>query len=674
MSRFGENFLCRRNVALLISGALAVAYSTSIPATFLFDDSSSIVLNTQIHSFWPLWKFHYGECTPLRWLVGFTLAINYAISGYAAWSYHLFNLAIHIVATIALYGIIRRTLCLPDFSKRYNERAGPLAIVIALLWGLHPLQTESVTYTIQRAESMMGMFFLLSLYCVIRGTEEESRQRWWFAGAALACLSSALCKQVALCIPLMVLLYDRTFLAKSFAEALRRRWPVHLPLFASWLLLIPAVHVAFTASSAGFSHGHGKPWDYALTQCQVIPYYLKQTIIPYPLCIDWNWPALNTLREAWPWAVLLLSLLLVSLYAVIRRPALGYPAAWFFIILGPTSSFMPIADRAVEHRMYLSLAGVLTLLVLGVDQFLIYLRTRTTVFVSRESMQKLPLYVAASAMILFGIVTLIRNLDYRSRVAMWADTVNKRPENQRAQYNLANALYDADRYELAYEHFVHAIRLKPYDADSLVGMGLVLAAMGRPSESISFYERAIVQEPARKNVRRYLGNALILCERSSDAIEHLELAMADNDEDDEAKSLLNFARGVRAKKKDKADEAIVYFRESIRLKQDFPEPRVQLAWILATHSSQQLRNGSEALSLAQRAHELYGKDKPASLDALAAAYAESGQFTEAIEFARRAMQLAKDSGGEPLAQAIQARVTLYSEKQPYREVPVPPQQ
>src|SRR5262249_26552673 len=145
-----------------------------------------------------------------RPLVSLTLAINYAISGYEVWSYHLVNLLIHVGAGLTLFGIVRRTLQSDRLRVRFGARSTELALAVALVWTVHPLQTQSVTYIIQRGESLMGLFYLLTLYSAVRSLDSRSERLWW-AAAIVACAAGMLSKQVMLTAPLMVLLYDFVF-------------------------------------------------------------------------------------------------------------------------------------------------------------------------------------------------------------------------------------------------------------------------------------------------------------------------------------------------------------------------------------------------------------------------------------------------------------------------------
>ena len=147
-----------------------------------------------------------------RPVVMLTLSANYSLGGLNTWGYHAFNLGVHLLAALTLFGIVRRTLQSPRLRERFGQAATPLALGVALIWLVHPLQTQAVTYIIQRCESLMGLFFLLTLYCVIRGFQ-AARPAWWHAAAALCCFLGMGCKQVMAGAPLLVLLYDVVFLS-----------------------------------------------------------------------------------------------------------------------------------------------------------------------------------------------------------------------------------------------------------------------------------------------------------------------------------------------------------------------------------------------------------------------------------------------------------------------------
>src|SRR5437667_9849284 len=183
---------------LLILAATALAYSNSFSGPFIFDDLTwipEIPENPHIR--------HPGTGRPL---VCLTLALNYALSGLEPWSYHAVNLAIHASAALVLFAIVRRTLQGPRLRNRLGAHANGLAGAVAVLWAVHPLQTESVTYIIQRAESLMGLFLLLTLYCVIRGYHSP-RRSGWYSTAVICCALGMGSKEGVVFAPVIVLLY-----------------------------------------------------------------------------------------------------------------------------------------------------------------------------------------------------------------------------------------------------------------------------------------------------------------------------------------------------------------------------------------------------------------------------------------------------------------------------------
>ncbi len=299
----------RRRVALaaaIVVLAAIAAYSNGLTGEFVFDDQYDIVDNAAIRRIWPLWvpmMDSRGEHWHSRPVASLTFAINYAWAGLATWPYHVTNLAIHILAGCVLFGIARRTLLLCPGGYSPDTARG-LAFLIALLWTLHPLQTQAVTYIVQRYESLMGCFYLLTVYSVLRSATSPRGWAWSVASAAF-CLLSMGCKEVAISIPALVLLYDRTFLAGSFRDALRLRWGVYAALAVSWLVFIPIYRASSGSGErawAGF--GIKTPWyEYAATEFGVILHYLRLTIWPSGQCIDYGWPIARSAAAIIPPAI-----------------------------------------------------------------------------------------------------------------------------------------------------------------------------------------------------------------------------------------------------------------------------------------------------------------------------------------------------------------------------------
>ncbi|MBK8856988.1 MAG: tetratricopeptide repeat protein [Opitutaceae bacterium] len=497
--------------ALLLFVLVAAAYANTFGVPFLFDDAVAVERNPSIRQLWPLSvplsPPPEGGTTTGRPVVNFSLALNYALSGEAVWSYHAFNLLIHAAAALALLGIMRRTLRSPALRLALGTDAGPLALAVAALWALHPLQTESVTGIAQRTESLCGLFYLLTLYFFILGTESPARRRWPVLAVA-ACLLGMGTKEVMVTAPLLVLLYDRTFVAGSFASAWRQRRGLHLALAATWVPL--AWLVLDGGGTRGASAGLGLGvtwWSYLLKQCEALILYLRLSIWPHPLVLDYGTGVIKSAGEVWVQGLAVLGLLAATAWALVRRPVPGFCGAWFFIILAPSSSVIPlVAQTMAEHRMYLPLAAVVALLAVG-GQRLLGARTLPVLGV-----------VAAGLFVL----TIVRNHTYRSAFVIWSDTVTKCPESARARLNLGVELQRLGQRKEALRQFERAAALQTGYVSAHYHWGATLLEEGRVEEALVQLEIAVRLGPAHADAQLALGNALVRARRPAEAVPHFE--------------------------------------------------------------------------------------------------------------------------------------------------------
>jgi tetratricopeptide (TPR) repeat protein len=550
----------------LIVIALSAAYANSLTGKFIFDDLTSVPENPTIRHLWPLSSaltppHGTGATVEGRPVLNLSFALNFALGGTRVQGYHIVNLAIHILACLVLFGIVRRTLARSaDFLR---PDALPIACVCALIFGLHPLQTESVSYIAQRAESLMGLLFLVSLYGAIRAAASD-RSSWWLAlSIAAACLCAGT-KEVAIALPLIVLLYDRTFLAGSFAGAWRQRRSLYLGLAASWVVL---ACLALSTGDRGGTIGSRAgitPWDYALCQSRAIFHYLRLCFWPAPLIADYG-TNFVPFSQALPWAIALLAILSAIAHALVKRPALGFLGAWFFIILAPTSSFVGGPRQMLaEHRLYLSLAAV----VLGTVLLLYrYLGRRT-----------LALGVIIAAVC--AVVTAERNEAYHDSLSLYQDTVLHRPNNAWAHYDLGLSLENNGRPQEALAQYQEALRLKPDYAEAHNNLGLLLARrFGRQTDALAHYESALRLKPDYAEAHNNLG--LFLARqpgRQAEAIAHFETALRLKPDDAEVHNNL---ANLLARLPGRQTDAIAQFETALRLKPDYAEAHYNLANLLA---------------------------------------------------------------------------------------------
>ena len=357
-----------RKILLIVLAGLT-AYGNSLSGPFIFDDINNISLNSRIREWWRLDTVLFPaphSSVAGRPLVNFSLAVNYALGGLDVRGYHAWNIAVHILCALLVFGIVRRTLELPGLRATFGPYAASLAFATALLWVVHPLNSEAVDYVIQRTESMMALFCLLTLYASIRALESRAAV-WWRMTAVTSCALGMACKESMAFAPLLVIGYDSTYVFGSVRRAIANRWRLYAGLVASWLLLAALVWSGPRSNTAGFSNEDGvSPWVYLLNQTVMLTQYLRQTVWPRRLVVNYGLPRALTLGEVTPYALLIVFLLVLTIIGLVVRPRLGFLGAWFFITLAPTSSIVPITTEVgAERRMYLPLISLVVLAVIG---------------------------------------------------------------------------------------------------------------------------------------------------------------------------------------------------------------------------------------------------------------------------------------------------------------------
>lgn len=647
--------------AAIVLAALA-AYHNSFSGPFVFDDPSSIIENLTIRSPWsiPALLSPPAQATVAgRPLVNLSLALNYAVGENDVWGYHAVNLLIHLLAGLALFGVIRRTLRLRSWQAlvgRVGAKAGPLqsdatllALAVALLWTVHPMQTESVSYIVQRTESLMGLFYLLTLYCFIRSvanaefgmvnhkdTKAQSRDElsknsfvppclrdsrtsagWWFALSFISCLLGMASKEVMVSAPVMVLLYDRTFLAGTFQEAWRRRQRLYLGLAATWLLL--GCLVASVGGNRGGTSGMGSgatPGAYALTQFPAVVNYLWLSVWPHPLVFDYGAEWVKDAVDVVPAALLVIGLVAGTLVALKRRPVIGFLGVWFFAILAPTSLIPGPRQTIAEHRMYLALAAIISLLVFGVYAW----GGRRTL-------------VAWFALALgLGWLTVSRNEDYRTELSIWGDTAAKRPRNPWVQTNLGMALYDQGKAAESIRYFERSLKLGTDDAGPHNNLGLAMAKLGRLPEAVEQYETALRLRPTFAEAHNNLGLLLSEMNRPAEALSHLETAVRLKP----GLATVHFNLGNTLAQIGRMEEAIARYEQAIWM-----NPKDAAAYTNMANVLVRIGRPSEGIQRYEMAARLDPNDALAQYN-LGMVLAQIGRTSDAIVHFQEAVRLRPD--------------------------------
>lgn len=551
---------------LLVAAVFAV-YANSLHAPFVFDDLPGIVENQTIRHLGDLLTVlaapsDVGSSANSRPLFNLSLALNYAVGGLNPTGYHAVNIALHALAALALFGLVRRTLLLPSLQPRWGPLSLPVALGSALLWAVHPLLTETVTSTIQRTEGLVGLIYLFTCYGFMRATDPAATAgSRWKAITVAACFLGVLSKEVMATAPLLLLLYDRTFVAGTFAAAWRQRRGFHLALLASW---IPLTGLIIGSSGRGGTVGFGlgvSAVEYLLTQCHAVVLYLRLAVWPHPLVLDYGTNVVSGPGAVWAQGLLLLALLAGTVWALRHRPVAGFCGAWFFVILAPSSSFVPLQTQTIaEHRMYLPLAALVVPLTAWLC-FTLGRRARA---------------VLAIAAVGAGIATVERNLDYRSTLSIWEDTARKAPENVRANINLVLELMSAGRLDEALHLGETLTTTFPDNSEIHLNHGTVLFRAGRETEAAVEYRTAARLDPINAEAHYNLGNLEARAGRFAEARSHYEAAVQAKPTHVAAR--LNLALSLA--KTGHLPEALAQFREAQRRAPDSPDPLIRMGMVL----------------------------------------------------------------------------------------------
>jgi tetratricopeptide (TPR) repeat protein len=663
---------------LLVLLAGGLAYVSSFNAGFVFDDS--IVQNDpRIRHILPVGSLEWFRDRPF---VDLTFALNYTLGRLIPSDYHATNVVVHLLAGLLLYGIVRRTLSMPCVAERFRNRADMIALWASAVWIAHPLTTSAVTYVCQRYESVMGMFYLLALYALIRGAS-SSRALWPVASLA-ACALGMASKEVMLTAPFVLLIYDRIFLSPSLRDLVAKRLWLYVAMFVVCLIVfLPPLTVGVSSSAVNGTFAGRFTWFYyGLTQCSVIRHYIRLALWPHPLCLDYFWLLVEHPMDALPDVAFICSLILITILLLRYRPGLGFLGVWFFAILAPTSSIVFRPDCAFEHRMYLPLIAVAAGFALIVAELVYRFRDRQA---HPDCVERIIYTMLMSLVVVaLAVTTFRRNLDYASDETIWLDTAAKRPGNIRAYVNLSGhylltgesgkaieycnqalkhlpdfskisgdalnpmihgpdverryrevsfysriqnnyglALQQQGRLDEAIAHFKEGIRLVPNNVAPQVNLACISFGRGQRIEAVAMLRHAIELEPGNPSARECLGNALMFMGDTGSAV--------------------------------KSYEAILEIEpDNIRMLS-------KVAWILATDANDAVRDGSRAIALAEKAARAVDYKSWGALDTLAAAYAEAGRFDEAVKTASKASVLADPTEKRD----IDLRVALYLQHKAY---------
>ncbi len=541
---------------ILILGALI--YSNTFQAPFVLDDYTSIVRNPAIQDLASYAPGGEGfESHPRRWFGYFTFALNYHFGGFSVTGYHLLNLIIHLAAALLVYLLVLLTFRTPVLEQsRLGSQAPAAALLSALFFVAHPVQTQAVTYIVQRLTSLSTLLYLLAFVCYIlarlHGEKRNSAQRkakpaggeWrkaapLLAGAVLAAFLAMKTKEIAFTLPLAVLLYEIFF----FQGAWKRRILYLLPLLLTLPLIPLSVILTGASETAPETAATDDPFRagtdmsrlvYFFTQLRVLVTYLRLIVLPVNQNLDYDYPVYTSFLEPPVFLSSLLLLALTVLAAALSGSArtsfllpaplrssfdpayrlVSFGILWFFLTLSVESSFIPIEDVIFEHRLYLPLAGISAIFAL----MLLLLSRR----VSALAGSRAPIVLGAVLIAALSTATWQRNQVWGSNIRLWEDTALKSPGKARPWYNLGTYYSDQGMLQESGNALARALNIDPASADAWHNLGRTYMLAGMNEEAIDALQRALNLRSGMSNAAVNLGVALIRAGRPDEAVLILE--------------------------------------------------------------------------------------------------------------------------------------------------------
>ena len=545
-------------VQLLVVIVLAVlSYSNTFDVPFQMDDVGNIVRNPAIKNlgnFLQIDGIALSSPTDvfdkslfkMRYIGYLTFALNYAVHGLDAWGYHFVNLLIHLTTSLLLYILVLLTFKTSRFLSVHGEQQEPvnsrnvIAFFTALIFAVHPVQTQAVTYIVQRFASLATMLWMLSLvsYIMVRlssvtATGVIKRSSWYVLSLVSAILAMKT-KEFAMLLPVIIVIYEFMFLDGGLKKRLLYLAPLCLTLLTVPLSLMTTANIGLTDSAAKISGALGgiSRLDYLFTQFRVIVTYIRLLLFPANQRFDYDYPVYRSffIPEVLISFLFLLSVFLLALfvYFLSRFPErrhshlyrlMAFGLFWFFITLSAESSFLPIADVIFEHRLYLPSIGFVLALVSAVELLRVEWCKRALAVI------KFPLYALLLLAIGFSAATYARNSVWRDRFGLLEDEVKKSPGKDRPRYLLGIMYGDHGLMEKAVYHLKIATAANPGSIGSHFSLAITYMRMGRLDEAVYEYKQSIALKFEFAEAHSGLGDVYALQGRSEAALNEYLIAL-----------------------------------------------------------------------------------------------------------------------------------------------------
>jgi len=656
-------------VSLVLLGIFVfLIYSNNLNGPLVFDDEQNIRDNRYIRinelTFDNIKDAAFKSHAPNRPIPNISFALNYYFHQYNMKGYHVVNILIHITTGILLYFFIKITMGIEGVrsqesevriqntedksqqptansqnSSHFSLPASHFSLLTSLIWLVHPLQTQSVSYIVQRMNSMAAMFYIMSFlfYVHARLAKGRVKKPLLFAGSLIAGVSALASKEIAGSLPFFIFLYEWYFFQDLNREWVKRYLFIFGGIFV-FLIIFAFIYIGTNPLDKILQAYQQRDFTMSqrvLTEFRVIIFYISLIIFPHPsrLNLTHDFPIsyslsdpINTLFSI----LIIAGLIGFAVYLAKKERLISFCILWYFGNLVIESSVIGL-ELIFEHRNYLP--SMLVCLI-GVSQIIrvLTLFPRWSVGTSNNG-KKIPGIVLISLIaVILSLWTYQRNKIWSSDFSLWKDCVEKSPKNVRPYNNLGISLSAQGKIEEAMNYFRQAIKIKPDYAYAHNNLGYALALQGKTEEAIPYYLKAIQIIPGYVDANYNLANALSKQEKYEEAAKYYSNVLIVMPDHEKAHNGL----GAVLSHLKKYDEAIHHYSEALKINSDSAETHNNLGLVFADQEKYQdaIRHYSEAIRLNPEFAEAHYN--------MGLAFAKTGNLNEAVSHFTDAKRIKPD--------------------------------
>jgi tetratricopeptide (TPR) repeat protein len=616
---------------ILVFSALSFAiYSNTFNSPFVLDDLPQIQENPDIRitqfSLPQVIKagFNSSKTRPIAYS---TLALNYSLHQYDRFGYHIINITIHILTGFFFYLFLTITFKISPVQAPYKHTS-LISFLVALIWLVHPIQTQSITYIVQRMNSLAAMFYILSFWLYIKGRLADQPLKKWslFGGAVLAWVLALGCKQNAATLPFFIFLYEWFFFQDLRSDWLKRNLKIFLVVFFVFglisLLYLGLNPLERLSSINDFAGKEFTLLERVMTQFRVIIHYISLIFFPHPsrLNLDYDFPLSASLTDPITTLFSLVAIVVIiglAVYFAKKERLISFCILWFFGNLALESSVIPLAI-IFEHRTYLPSMLVSLMVVMFAFRYI--------------KPTWLPVAALCAVIIICSYWTYERNEVWQNRLTLWSDCVQKSPQKARPNSNLGQSLAELGRTDEAIIYFLKALKINPNYDEAHINIGIIFADQGKTEQAINHFQKVLSINPNSHGAYNNLGAVLAKQGKMDEAIDHYLMALKIYSDNEKAQVNL----GVVLAEQGKTDEAISRFHKALQIKPDYAEAHNGLGNALAKQGKTERAIGHyiEALRLDPNMVEAHNN--------LGITLLREGQIEAAIFHLREALRLKPD--------------------------------